>query len=748
MKTLRKILPMMAPLALSSMVQAEPFTECPTQAFLTQGKPAVLYGVDLSTGAYNPLGDLGTQDKLNGMGFNFHDGYLYAWYYEGQTLARIHSDYRIEPLTLGTQLRTNYYIGDVAVDENAYYMYRKSGSYGGLWRVSLDPEDAQYLNPTKVEAEKPLYLNIFDFAFHPDNGYLYSVDRNGRLYKVDPAQASYELLGSVGVSGTFGAVYFDVNGTLYISRNQDGNIYAVNVETAEATFFSYGPSSSNNDGARCALAPVEPPAVPTLDFGDAPISYGTRASEKGASHYVNGQVYLGEFVDAENRAFPGPDESDDTKDGSDDEDGIQFLTDISVGELAVMNVSTQGSGFLNVWIDYNRDGVFGSNEQVVTDMGNPGSSRMLSIDVPASASTGTTWLRARFSSEAGLSATGAAIDGEVEDYEITIKRPRTSTEHYPSASGFVTLAFEDLWPSRGDYDMNDFVVYYRTSITSDITSDVAYIKEITISGEIAAVGASFHSGFAVSIPGVKTSDIDSDNVVLEINGERPTSVDGDANGYFVPLRGAVSRQGEAALLEITRDVWNTVQRGEGCSFHRTENNCGAAANATFKLTVPVKGQVPGDNVERGVFNPFVFGTNGYTRSSIFRDSQGRLVAPGDALEIHLKNQAPSWRADTALLGRADDITNGASIDPENLVTYQNDQGLPWAIEIGGRWCYPGEYQDITRAYPDFVEFVTSEGATASDWFHTNNAARHPEKGTAGYLYKEDGVLDDNCAGGK
>lgn len=28
----------------------------------------------------------------------------------------------------------------------------------------------------------------------------------------------------------------------------------------------------------------------------------------------------------------------------------------------------------------------------------------------------------------------------------------------------------------------------------------------------------------------------------------------------------------------------------------------------------------------------------------------------------------------------------------------------------------------------------------------DNAAIRPERGAAGYLYKEDGVLDDNCAG--
>jgi LruC domain-containing protein len=746
MPKLRKIIPWMATLLVAPWAHADPFATCPTQAFLVQGKPAVIYGVDLSSGEFNPLGDLNTPDKLNGMGFNYADGYLYAWHYADQTLARIHSDYRIEPLPLGKELNSNYYIGDVAVEENAYYAYRKNGSYGGLWRISLDQNDVLYLDPQQVVSETPLYLSIFDFAFHPNDGFIYSVDNVGRLYRIDSTSATYELLGNVGVSGTFGAVYFDVDGTLYISRNQDGKIYSVDLETAQSQFFSYGPSSSNNDGARCALAPVELPAVPTMDFGDAPVSYGTRASEDGARHVVNTQQYLGSLVDAENRAFPGPDESDDTKDGSDDEDGVQFLTDIRIGENTIATAEMFGDGYLNMWIDYNGNGAFDADEQAITDADSEVSSGTFTIEIPSSAKLGPTWVRVRFSSVSGLGATGAAPDGEVEDYPVNIMRAQTRTEHYPSENGFVTLAFEDLWPSIGDYDLNDFVVYYRTSITTDISGDAESVQQITISGEIAAVGASFHSGFAISIPGVKTSDIDADNIVLLINGETPISADGDAQGYFKPLRGEASRQSESALLEITRDVWNTVQRGEGCSFHRTENNCGAASNALFSLTIPMSTAVPVTDVAKGIFNPFVFSTNGYTRNSIFKDEQGNVVPPGDRLEIHLKNQAPSWRADGALLGRADDVSELSSINSENRTSYQNSNGLPWAIEIGGRWCHPGEYQDVTIAYPDFVQFVASEGDLASDWFYTNNAAIHHQRGTAGYLYKEDGVLDDNCAG--
>jgi LruC domain-containing protein len=287
------------------------------------------------------------------------------------------------------------------------------------------------------------------------------------------------------------------------------------------------------------------------------------------------------------------------------------------------------------------------------------------------------------------------------------------------------------------------VVYYRTAITQDVTGETPVLREIRISGEIVAVGAAFHSGFAVSIPGVRTRDVEADGIELLINNQRPMAYDTGQAAPFQPLRGTVSRLDDNALLEITRDVWTTVERGEGCFFHRTDNNCGSAAPATFDLKVPITGNVPASDVSAGVFNPFVFATDGYLRNSIFKDEQGNRVAPGDALEIHLKNHPPSWRADPALLGRSSDVSVATA---EPAVTYQTAQGLPWAIEIGGRWCHPSEYQDITVAYPLFATYVTSEGSQARDWFHVSNAASHPERGAAGYLYRENGVLDTACAG--
>lgn len=54
-------------------------------------------------------------------------------------------------------------------------------------------------------------------------------------------------------------------------------------------------------------------------------------------------------------------------------------------------------------------------------------------------------------------------------------------EQYPDVAGDPiegTLAFEDLWPSQGDYDMNDVVIAYSTTFTIDKDNKLIAVKDV------------------------------------------------------------------------------------------------------------------------------------------------------------------------------------------------------------------------------------------------------------------------------
>lgn len=65
---------------------------------------------------------------------------------------------------------------------------------------------------------------------------------------------------------------------------------------------------------------------------------------------------------------------------------------------------------------------------------------------------------------------------------------KASTAYFPSASGFYLSAFEDRFPSRGDYDFNDLVVAYRIAYGYN-----KYGKIVDVFGEgyLVAKGALF-----------------------------------------------------------------------------------------------------------------------------------------------------------------------------------------------------------------------------------------------------------------
>jgi len=180
-----------------------------------------------------------------------------------------------------------------------------------------------------------------------------------------------------------------------------------------------------------------------FDFGDAPESilvggtersYPTQLASDGARHQVvAGGPRLGTVAaDPEADAFPVATASGDDLVGFDDEDGlaadeIVLTPGTSMQDVILTHDGGINGAFLNVWVDLNLDGDWSdAGEQVVDDIvlaAGVSFTSLAGVTVPAEIATGTTFLRARISTEAGLDATGAAMDGEVEDFALAVGSP-------------------------------------------------------------------------------------------------------------------------------------------------------------------------------------------------------------------------------------------------------------------------------------------------------------------------------------
>jgi len=161
------------------------------------------------------------------------------------------------------------------------------------------------------------------------------------------------------------------------------------------------------------------------DYGDAPDTYGTTNGANGARHPLDGTTFLGSGVDAETNGFPGINaDGDDTDQTPDDEDGVQFVTPIVPGQPFDLSVTTSAPGFLNIWLDFNGNGVFDAGEQAATNTAiGAGANQTVTLTAPASAAPFDEQLyaRVRFTRDSWTGATpdGAAPSpGEVEDYVL------------------------------------------------------------------------------------------------------------------------------------------------------------------------------------------------------------------------------------------------------------------------------------------------------------------------------------------
>ena len=158
----------------------------------------------------------------------------------------------------------------------------------------------------------------------------------------------------------------------------------------------------------------------TLDFGDAPVPYPVKLSDDGARHVV-GSLTLGTGVadsDSDGTNSPSAD-----ADGSDDNGVVVIASLVSsaVATTSSLSIITSGIAKLDAWIDFNDDGDWlDAGEQIFTSANVVAGQNMLGFTVPANAVAGTTGARFRLSTAGSLLPTGAALDGEVEDYLLTI----------------------------------------------------------------------------------------------------------------------------------------------------------------------------------------------------------------------------------------------------------------------------------------------------------------------------------------
>ena len=192
------------------------------------------------------------------------------------------------------------------------------------------------------------------------------------------------------------------------------------VNTASISSGTADPNNANNSA-------TDTDTIQPQDYGDAPTaaqsgftgSYPVTLAQTGARHGATGPT-LGATRDSETDGLPSAGADGDDLNTSDDEDGVSISTLVAC-EPATATVTAPGGGVLNAWIDWNRDGDWAdAGEQIVVNQSSLGTP--VGFTVPCDASVGTSYARFRLATAPGLGFGGQAVDGEVEDYSVSITK--------------------------------------------------------------------------------------------------------------------------------------------------------------------------------------------------------------------------------------------------------------------------------------------------------------------------------------
>jgi LruC domain-containing protein len=253
---------------------------------------------------------------------------------------------------------------------------------------------------------------------------------------------------------------------------------------------------------------------------------------------------------------------------------------------------------------------------------------------------------------------------------------RAYITYYPSKSTFATVAFEDLWPATGDYDMNDMVVGYRYTMISNAQNQIV---ETYADYMVEASGASYVSGFGVQFPF-------SPSQVRTVTGQRFAS-----NYIQQNSNGTEANQSKAVIIPF--DSYKAIIKRPGGYYINSQIGAPYVTGDTVHVYIGFNNPLPPSVFGSAPFNPFLI------------SNQRR------GYEVHLPNNAPTDLADKSLFGTLQDASN-----PSAGIYYKTKKGWPWALNFAGPFNYPAEGISIGKAYNYFLPWAQSGGTQYQNWY--------------------------------
>lgn len=228
-------------------------------------------------------------------------------------------------------------------------------------------------------------------------------------------------------------------------------------------------------------------------------------------------------------------------------------------------------------------------------------------------------------------------------------------------------AFEDLWPSQGDYDLNDVIVKY--DLEKELNTKNQIISESFIFKTYQNVAAN-KNGLAVRL-----------NPIESYAGNITAScyIRTAGSSEFQPTVFTYEQADKVYLL--TDDV---------------KKNMGAE----YKITLTYRYQ---KGSGESTVQPFIY----------------RDLANGKRWEVHIAQEAPTSKMDTSYFGKESDASK-----PAEGIYYVRDGQYPFAFFLAGAnetdispmLDHANESKPIDQLYKGYGSWVTSNGTRSANWY--------------------------------
>ena len=240
---------------------------------------------------------------------------------------------------------------------------------------------------------------------------------------------------------------------------------------------------------------------------------------------------------------------------------------------------------------------------------------------------------------------------------------RQGTEMYSGV-----LGFEDNWPEQGDYDLNDVVMKYQSSVDYNIDNKVLNIID---KFTLAWTGANYKNSFAYEVP----FDLSKASQVI-INGDEITSYSGNVITLFKDAKAELGVSNVNAEDMINQNI----------------------QEKTYTVSIQFNNPTLDKSVVVAPYNPFI---------KVFNS----------ATEVHLTDHKPTTGANNRFPSGAD-ISRG-DVDGAYFIC---KDGFPFAIHVDARLDasilnldLKKENQRIDKTYPKFAEWAKTRDPQIKWW---------------------------------